>query len=85
VAALHPGARALFLFEQFGELFEHDAGQLFGVDDRHRAAVIADHGVTDGGRNQLDLLEPLVSESLRLKYVIQQTGSWLVAHQLGQG
>jgi hypothetical protein len=31
---------ALFV-EQLGKLFEHDAAQLLGIDDRDRTAVIA--------------------------------------------
>ena len=33
-AALHAGLRATLFVEQLGELFEHDAAQLFGVGDR---------------------------------------------------
>ena len=38
VAAAHAGARVVFLFEEFGEFFEHHAAQLLGVGHGSRAA-----------------------------------------------
>jgi hypothetical protein len=55
VAAAHERAR-IVLFEEHGEFFEHDAAQLLGVDDGHRAAVIAGHVMADADRGQLSVL-----------------------------
>src|SRR5438874_3909125 len=57
-AASHAGVRAV-LVEEFGELFEHDAAQLLGVDDRDGAAVIAGHVVADADRGQFYFAEAL--------------------------
>src|SRR5262249_19041873 len=46
--------RGVGLAEQFGELFGDRAAELFGVDDSHRAAIIARHVVADADRDQLD-------------------------------
>jgi hypothetical protein len=52
--AAHAGLRAALFVEQFGELFEHDATQLLGVDDRDGAAMITRHVVADADRGQFD-------------------------------
>ncbi len=56
-AAAAPGAapaRRGRLVEQLGQLLDHDAAEFLGVDDRHRAAVIARHVVADADGDQLD-------------------------------
>src|ERR1700674_2719860 len=45
--------RRIFV-EQFGELLDHDAAELLGVDDRHGAPVIARHVMADSDRDQFD-------------------------------
>ena len=40
--------------EQLGELLDHCAGELVGIHDRHRSAVITGHVVADADRDQLD-------------------------------
>src|SRR3954468_25078471 len=46
--------RGVGLAEQFGGFFSDGAAELFGVHDRHRAAIIARHVVADADRDQLD-------------------------------
>ena len=53
------GVGTPILVEELGELFQHHAAQLLGVDDRHGAAVVAGHVVTDADRDQLDLAQAL--------------------------
>ena len=40
--------------EQFGEFFRHGAAQLLGVDDRHRAPVIAGDVMADADGDEFD-------------------------------
>src|SRR4029079_17999305 len=42
------------LFEQLAKLLGHRAAQLFGIDDRDGAAIVARHVMADADRNQLN-------------------------------
>jgi hypothetical protein len=48
------GLRAVGLAEELGELFGDCATELLGIDDGHRAAIVARDVVTDADRDQLD-------------------------------
>src|SRR6202035_5661204 len=49
-----PGARAMGLAEQLGELFGDGAAEFLGVHDGHRAAIVARDVVDDADRDQFD-------------------------------
>src|SRR5215475_5359733 len=56
-AACYPprrcACRLRLLVEQLGQLLQHGAAELLGVDDRHGAAVVARHVVADADGDQL--------------------------------
>jgi hypothetical protein len=49
-----PATWPLLFVEQPRQLFDHRAAQLFGVHDRHRAAIVAGDVVADADRNELN-------------------------------
>src|SRR6202011_4581900 len=53
-AARRGGRRAVGLAEQFGKLLGDGAAELFGVDNRDGAAVVAGDVVADADRDQFD-------------------------------
>src|SRR5438552_139741 len=57
-AAAHARIRTVFV-EELGEALEHDAAELFRVDDRDGAAVVARHVVADADCGQFHFAEPL--------------------------
>src|SRR5690348_14303142 len=46
--------RRIRLAEQLGELFGDRAAEFLGIDDGHRAAIVARHVMADADRDQLD-------------------------------
>src|SRR3981189_3123694 len=53
-AACPCGGSTVGFAEQFGGFLGGGAPEFFGVDDRHRAAIITRNVVTDADRDQLD-------------------------------